>query len=193
MQHGYTARYVRLPRLLHEIQLAKADGSYLKMMAAIARVDVLVMDDWGLAPLTGEQRRDVLEVVEDRYGTRSLLMASQLPVDQWFDVIGDATIADAIMDRIVHGAHRIELGGGSGRKRKATKTAAQYGAGGGRRKSRATRQRRGTRASLALRLAGVAPVMAGMVPRLAAGTVPAMAPERTPAFGGIRTLSRILV
>jgi DNA replication protein DnaC len=125
MQHGYTARYVRLPRLLHEIQVAKADGSYLKLMAAIARVDVLVMDDWGLAPLTGEQRRDVLELVEDRYGTKSLLMSSQLPVDQWFDVIGDATIADAIMDRIVHGSHRLDLSGGSGRKRKAIKQAAK--------------------------------------------------------------------
>lgn len=121
MQHGYTARYIRLPRLLHELQIAKADGSYLKVMAAFARVDVLVIDDWGLAPLNSEQRRDVLEVVEDRYGNRSLLMSSQIPVDQWFDVIGDATVADSIMDRIVHGAHRIDLNGGSGRKRKATK------------------------------------------------------------------------
>jgi len=121
MQHGYTARYVRLPRLLHEIEIARADGSYLKLMAAFAQVDVLVMDDWGLAPLSGQQRRDVLEIVEDRHGTRSLLMVSQLPVDKWFDVIGDETIADAIMDRIIHGAHRIDLSGGSVRKRKATK------------------------------------------------------------------------
>ena len=93
-------------------------------MAAIARVAVLILEDWGIAPLTGEQRREVLEVVEDRYGPRSLLMASQLPVDQWFEAIGDATIADAIMDRIVHGAHRIEISGGSVRKIRAVKTSA---------------------------------------------------------------------
>jgi len=119
MQRGYSARYARLPRLLQEMQLAKVDGSYLDVLASLARVDVLVIDDWGISPLDGEQRRDFLELVEDRYGTRSLLMTSQLPVDQWFDVIGDATIADAIMDRIIHSAHRLELRGESGRKKKA--------------------------------------------------------------------------
>jgi len=124
MQRGYTARYTRLPRLLQEIQIAKADGSYLKLMDNLAKVDVLIIDDWGLAPLSGEQRRDVLEIVENRYGTKSLLMSSQLPVDQWFDAIGDPTIADAIMDRIVHGAHRLSLSGPSGRKRRASKKTA---------------------------------------------------------------------
>jgi DNA replication protein DnaC len=124
MQRGYTARYTRLPRLLQEIQIAKADGSYLKLMDNLAKVDVLIIDDWGLAPLSGEQRRDVLEIVENRYGTKSLLMSSQLPVDQWFDAIGDPTIADAIMDRIVHGAHRLSLSSPSGRKRRASKKTA---------------------------------------------------------------------
>lgn len=119
MQHGYSARYARLPRLLQEMQLAKTAGKYLDLLATLARIDVLVIDDWGLAPLDGEQRRDFLELVEDRYGTRSLLMSSQLPVDQWFDAVGDATIADAIMDRIIHCAHRLDLRGEeSGRKKK---------------------------------------------------------------------------
>jgi DNA replication protein DnaC len=125
MQLGYTARYARLPRLLHEMQVAKASNSYLHLLASLARVDVLAIDDWGLSPLDGEQRRDFLELVEDRYATRSLLMASQLPVDQWFDTIGDATIADAIMDRIVHCAHRLDLRAReSGRKTRAVAASA---------------------------------------------------------------------
>ena len=112
MQIGYTARYYRLPRLLQELQLSRADGRYLNILQALGRAEVLVIDDWGINTLSTEQRRDVLEIVEDRYATRSLLMASQLPVDRWFDVIGDPTIADAIMDRVIHRSHRLELTSG---------------------------------------------------------------------------------
>lgn len=119
LQLGYTSRYVRLPRLLQEIQIARAEGRYLNILAGLARVDVLLVDDWGLAPLSGEQRRDFLELVEDRYGSKSLLMTSQLSTDKWFDVIGDATIADAIMDRIIHNSHKLELKGPSMRQEKA--------------------------------------------------------------------------
>lgn len=119
MQQGYNVRYVRLPRLFQDFVTARASGEYAKLLASLARVDVLLLDDWGLAPLGGEQRRDFLELVEDRYGTKSLIMTSQLPVDRWFDVIGDPTVADAILDRIVHRSHRLDLKGESIRRRKA--------------------------------------------------------------------------
>ncbi len=119
MQQGYNVRYVRLPRLFQDFATARASGQYAKLLASLARVDVLLLDDWGLAPLGGEQRRDFLELVEDRYGTKSLIMTSQLPVDRWFDVIGDPTVADAILDRIVHRSHRLDLKGESIRRRKA--------------------------------------------------------------------------
>lgn len=109
LQLGFSAKYFRLPRLLQELQLSRSDGRYLNILNGFGKVDILVIDDWGLNTLSAEQRRDILEVVEDRYATRSILMASQLPVDRWFDVIGDPTIADAIMDRVVHRSHRINL------------------------------------------------------------------------------------
>ena len=119
MQQGYNVRYVRLPRLFQDFTAARASGQYARFLASLARIDVLVLDDWGISPLAGEQRRDFLELVEDRYGAKSLIMTSQLPVDRWFDVIGDATIADAILDRIVHRSHRLDLKGESIRRRKA--------------------------------------------------------------------------
>ena len=126
MQHGYSVRYVRVPRLLQDFAAARANGEYLKLLSSLSRIDVLLLDDWGLATLGGDQRRDFLELVEDRYGTRSLIMTSQLPVDKWYDVIGDPTIADATLDRIVHSSHRLELKSDESiRRRKAREQAAK--------------------------------------------------------------------
>jgi len=121
-REGYTAGYLRLPRLLQDMAIAKGDGRYPKLLATLAKTDVLVLDDWGLAKLTGEQRRDLLEILEDRHATRSTLATSQLPIETWHDIIGDPTLADAILDRLVHNAYRINLKGASMRKRKANLT-----------------------------------------------------------------------
>ena len=109
--------YVRLPRLLPALALGWHDGSYAKTLAQMARTDVLVIDDWGLAPLTDEGRRDLLEIVDDRHGCRSTLITSQLPVPHWHAAIGDPTLADAILDRLVHQAHCLNLDGESLRKK----------------------------------------------------------------------------
>ena len=116
-REGYTAWYQRLLRLLQELPLAKGDGSYTKLLARLAKTDVLLLDDWGLSKLNAEQRRDLLEILEDRYGSRAIIITSQLPLDQWHDIIGDATLADAIMDRLVHNAYKINLTGESMRKK----------------------------------------------------------------------------
>jgi len=115
-REGYRALYLRVPRLFHDLALAKGDGRYGKMLASLAKVDLLVLDDWGLAPLTDEQRRDFLEIIEDRHGTGATLIASQLPIDHWHETIGDPTLADAILDRLVHNAYKINLKGDSMRK-----------------------------------------------------------------------------
>jgi DNA replication protein DnaC len=116
---GYTAMYTRAPRLFYELGIARADGSYGKLLQRLAKVRVLVVDDWGLAPLGDTERRDFLEIIEDRHNVTSTIMASQLPIRKWHDTIGDPTIADAICDRVVHNAHKIELKGESVRKLKA--------------------------------------------------------------------------
>jgi len=113
---GYTALYLRLPRLFEELRLAKADGRYGKLMLSYAKTDLLILDDWGLTPMTDPQRRDLLELMEDRYGLKSTIITSQLPVTAWHEAIGDPTLADAILDRIVHNAHKIEMKGESMRK-----------------------------------------------------------------------------
>jgi DNA replication protein DnaC len=118
-REGHTALYLRLPRLLQEMAIAKGDGRYPKLLATLAKTEVLILDDWGLAKLTAEQRRDLLEILEDRHGVRSTLATSQLPIEKWHDLIGDPTLADAILDRLVHNAYKIHLKGGSLRKRKA--------------------------------------------------------------------------
>jgi DNA replication protein DnaC len=116
-RQGHTVRYVRVPRLLGEdLVLARADGSYAKLMQTLARTDLLILDDWGLAPLGDRERRDLLELVEDRVGRRATLVTSQLPVDHWHEMIGDPTFGDAILDRLVHHAHRLTLTGGSLRR-----------------------------------------------------------------------------
>lgn len=116
-REGYRTLYVRAPRLFEEFTVAKADGRYRKILAAYARIDLLVIDDWGLATLTEEQRRDLLEVMDDRHDLRSTLIASQIPVEKWHNVIGDPTLADAILDRLVHNAHKLVLKGDSLRRK----------------------------------------------------------------------------
>ena len=113
---GFSAFYLRCPRLFQQLVIAKADGSYGKLMNKLAKAKVLVIDDLGLTPLADLERRDLLEVLEDRYGTSSTIVTSQIPLDLWHDSIGDPTIADAILDRLVHNAHTIHLKGGSMRK-----------------------------------------------------------------------------
>ena len=113
---GYRAGYRRASRLFHELTLARADGTYLRLLGKLARLDVLLIDDWGLAPVQDQERRDLLEILEDRYATRSTIITSQLPPAQWHDYLADATLADSICDRLLHNAHRIVLQGPSRRK-----------------------------------------------------------------------------
>ena len=118
-REGYTVQYLRLPRLLEDLALAHADGRYPKLMTGLARTDLLVLDDWGLAPLSDADRRELLEILEDRHDLRSTLVTSQLPVDTWHEAIDHPTLADAILDRLVHNAYRVALRGESMRRRKA--------------------------------------------------------------------------
>lgn len=115
-RENISALYARVPRLLQELALAHADGSYPQMMTKLAKTRLLVLDDFGMAPLSDMERRHLLEVIEDRHHTASTIVTSQLPVDHWYEIIGDPTIADAILDRLVHNAHRITLKGESMRK-----------------------------------------------------------------------------
>jgi DNA replication protein DnaC len=108
-REGYTVAYQRASKLFHDLALAKADGRYLKILANIAKKDLLLIDDFALAPLTDEQRRDLLEILEDRYNRKSTIVVSQVPSDHWHEIIGDPTIADAILDRLVHNAHKLHL------------------------------------------------------------------------------------
>lgn len=116
-REGFRALYLRAPRLFDDLVLAKADGRYRKMLAAYARLDLLVIDDWALTPFTDEQSRDILEVLEDRHELRSTLIASQLPIEKWHKTIGNPTLGDAILDRLVHNAYKIALKGDSLRKK----------------------------------------------------------------------------
>lgn len=108
--------YHRAPRLFAALALARGDGRYARVLRSIAKIRLLIIDDWGTEPLNDDQRRDLLEIVEDRYDVGSILITSQLPLENWHDIIGDPTIADAILDRVVHNAYRIELNGESLRK-----------------------------------------------------------------------------
>jgi len=120
-RRGYRVLYRRMPRLFDELTLARADGTYAKLLARFARTDVLVLDDWGLAPVQDVERRDLLEIMEDRHGLRATIWTSQIPVAKWHDHLGDPTVADAICDRLLHNAHRIVLQGPSRRKQEAKK------------------------------------------------------------------------
>ena len=115
---GYTVWYRPLPKLFRELMVARADGSLGRVLETIARVDVLVVDDFAMAPLNEQERRDFLEICDDRYNRRSTILTSQLPVEKWHAQIGDPTLADSILDRLVHNAYRIELSGESIRKKK---------------------------------------------------------------------------
>ncbi len=120
---GYTARYLRLPRLAQELAIARADGRYAKLLREYARADLLVLDDWAIVPMTEEMRRDLLEILDDRHNRKSTLVTSQLPAAKWHEYLGEPTIADAILDRLVHSAYRLELKGESMRKTTADLTA----------------------------------------------------------------------
>jgi len=117
---GYSALYLRSTALFRDLAMARADGSLRLLLARFSRIDVLVIEDWAMAPLSEPERRDFWEICEDRYQTRSLILTSQLPVARWHEQIGDPTVADGILDRLVHNAHRIEMRGDSMRKKRAT-------------------------------------------------------------------------
>lgn len=119
-REGWSALYLRLPRLLPELSVAKGDGRYGKLMVALAKTDVLILDDWALAPLDDENRRDILELLEDRHDRRATVVTSQLPIAHWHEALGEPTLADAILDRLVHNAYKIILKGDSMRTRLAT-------------------------------------------------------------------------
>jgi DNA replication protein DnaC len=119
---GYRAIYRRAPRLFQELALARADGSYPRLLARLARTDVLIIDDWALSPLTADQRNDIFEILEDRYGGRSTIFASQLEAKRYHEYLGDPTVADAVCDRLIHNAHRVVLSGPSRRKEEASNT-----------------------------------------------------------------------
>jgi len=115
-RHGFSVRYFRTSRLLEALSIAHGDGRFAKLIQQLAKTDLLVLDDWGLEKITQGQRNDLLEIMEDRHGLRSTLITSQLPVSQWHQSIGDATLADAILDRLLHNSHKLKLKGESMRK-----------------------------------------------------------------------------
>jgi DNA replication protein DnaC len=114
---GRAVAYHRVPRLFEALAIAKGDGRHARLLKSIAKIDVLILDDWGLGILAPTERRDLLEILEDRHGRGSTIVTSQLPVDHWHEAIGDPTLADAILDRLVHNAHRLLLSGESLRRR----------------------------------------------------------------------------
>jgi DNA replication protein DnaC len=113
---GFTAKYYRLPRLWNELKIAKANGTYANWLSQIAKIDILLLDDWGLSAPDDEQRRDLLEILDDRYKRKSTIVTSQLPTMHWHEHLNDATLADAILDRLLHNAIKLELNGESLRK-----------------------------------------------------------------------------
>jgi len=123
---GYRVCYTSTPKLFAKLKMAKADGSYIKELAKLERQQLLILDDFGIQPFDAQSRAALMELIEDRHGKTSLIITSQLPVSKWFEVIGEKTIADAILDRIVHDAHRIELTGDSMRKKRAIESEPAY-------------------------------------------------------------------
>ncbi len=116
-RQGLSVRYLRVPRLFEMLRIGHGDGSYPRLMNQLAKADLLILDDWGIQKMAAPQRNDLMEVIEDRHGLRSTLIASQLPIEHWHDYIGEATLADAILDRLLHNAHRLPLKGESMRKK----------------------------------------------------------------------------
>lgn len=121
-RQGLSVRYERVPRLLETLRLARADGSLPKRLAWVARIDLLILDDFGLKPLSQGERHDLLEVIEDRHGSRSTMITSQLPISHWHEYLNEPTVADALLDRLLHNAYKIELKGESMRKSKSNLT-----------------------------------------------------------------------
>ena len=119
---GFKVFYARAPRLFGELEVARGDGRYVKLMNTIAKSHLLIIDDWGLSILTDKEQRELLEILEDRNGIHSTIIASQIPVENWHEVIGNPTLADAIMDRLIHSAYKINLKGESMRKKKSKLT-----------------------------------------------------------------------
>lgn len=115
-RQGFSSRYYRVPRLLSELATARGDGSFPRLLGRLARIHLLVLDDWGITPLSAQEARDLLEVIDDRCQTHSTIVATQLPIDQWHGVIADQSVADAILDRLVHNSHKLILKGESMRK-----------------------------------------------------------------------------
>ena len=115
-RQGLSVRYLRLPRLFEMLRIAHGDGSYPQLMNQLAKTDLIILDDWGIQKIAAAQRNDLMEIIEDRHGLRSTLIASQLPIEHWHDFIGEATLADAILDRLLHNSHRLPLRGDSMRK-----------------------------------------------------------------------------
>ncbi|PWK77073.1 IstB-like ATP binding protein [Mucilaginibacter oryzae] len=123
---GYRVFYASTPKLFAKLKMAKADGSYMKEVARLERQQLLILDDFGIQPFDAQSRAALMEIIEDRHGKTSLIITSQLPVSKWHEVIGEKTIADAILDRIVHDAHRMELKGESMRKRRPAEPEKSY-------------------------------------------------------------------
>lgn len=121
-REGYSTIYLRMTKLFEDLAVSKGDGRYLKLLASFAKADLLVLDDYGLEQLCRDQRHYLLEILEDRHGLKSTLVTSQLPIDHWHEQIGDPTLADAILDRLVHSAHKMKLNGDSMRKKHANLT-----------------------------------------------------------------------
>jgi len=121
-RNGFRSLYLRSPGFYYQIALSRNDGNYGKIMSKLSKTNVLIIDDFGIAPLTDAERRDLFEVVDERHGHGSTLITSQLPIENWHDIIGDPTIADGILDRLIHNAHKINLKGGSMRKKHSTLT-----------------------------------------------------------------------
>jgi DNA replication protein DnaC len=122
VRQGIRTLYVRLPRFVQDLRIARADGSYGKLLERIQRMRLLIIDDWGINPFADGERRDILEIMEDRHGARSTIITSQFPIDTWHDIIGDPTLADAICDRVIHNAHKIILKTGEESMRKIHST-----------------------------------------------------------------------
>jgi DNA replication protein DnaC len=125
-REGLSALYLRIPRLLQDLFISKGDGRYGKLLKSISKTDLLLLDDWGMTKITSEQSRDLLEIIDDRHALRSTLITSQFPVDHWHELIEDPTLADAILDRIIHNAYKIHLKGDSMRKKKSKLTQPPY-------------------------------------------------------------------
>lgn len=122
-REGYSVLYARTGRLLQDLQVARAEGSYARRLRTLSRTDLLVLDDWAMAPLSDPQRRDLFEILDDRYDRHSTLVAAQVPIEHWHESIGDPTLADAMLDRLVHNAHKITLKGDSMRKQRGVASA----------------------------------------------------------------------